>query len=175
MLSHLRNLNVKLWVDGDKLRCSGAANALTRDLQEKIKAHKSDILDYLKNGKGIRPDKAPEPFFKRNQNEENIPLSLSQQRMWYLDQLEPEKPVYYIPSGFHLKGPLNILALEQSLTEVLTRHESLRTTFPSFGGQPIQKISPPSPIHLPVVDLQALPEEKRIPRTAIIISRERSR
>lgn len=161
ILSQIRGLDVKLWVEGDKLRCSGAANVLTRDLQEKIKAHKSDILDYLKNGKGIKADNEPEPFFKRHPHEENIPLSLSQQQFWYLDKLHSGNPIYQIANKFQLTGPLHFLALEQSLTEILTRHESLRTTFPSFDGQPIQKISPPCPIHLPIVDLQSLPEDQR--------------
>src|ERR1051325_5518568 len=57
------------------------------------------------------------------------PLSFAQQRMWFLDQLEPDSPLYNIHMGVELLGPLNVSVLQRSIAEILRRHEILRTTF----------------------------------------------
>src|SRR5439155_14065030 len=93
--------------------------------------------------------------------DEDLPLSFAQQRLWFLDQLEPDSSVYNIFSGLRLKGPLDIGALEQSLTEIVRRHEALRTTFSTVEGQPVQVISPMLRLPLPVMDLSHLPEVER--------------
>src|SRR4051812_20172481 len=84
----------------------------------------------------------------------HLPLSFAQQRLWFLDQLTPASPVYNIWEIVRLKGPLDLSALEWSLSEIVRRHESLRTVFPSHEGQPVQVISPASAFPLSIVDLQ---------------------
>ncbi|HWS86509.1 MAG TPA: amino acid adenylation domain-containing protein [Pyrinomonadaceae bacterium] len=90
-----------------------------------------------------------------------LPLSFAQQRLWFLNQLEPGNPFYNIPSAARLEGRLDVAALEQTLTEIVRRHEALRTTFASEGGEPVQLINPAEPLTLPVTDLSALPEVER--------------
>ncbi|HKI02160.1 MAG TPA: amino acid adenylation domain-containing protein, partial [Thermoanaerobaculia bacterium] len=85
------------------------------------------------------------------------PLSYSQERLWFLDQVEPGSAALNIPSPVRLHGALDRHALETSLGEVVRRHESLRTVFRSAGGQPVQVIRPRLAMPLPVVDLLALP------------------
>ena len=70
-----------------------------------------------------------------------LPLSFAQQRLWFIDQLEPGNSVYNFPAAVRLKGPLNMLALEQSLNEIVKRHEALRTTFAIVDGRPVQIIA----------------------------------
>ncbi|WP_421655811.1 amino acid adenylation domain-containing protein [Leptothermofonsia sp. ETS-13] len=94
--------------------------------------------------------------------ETNLPASFSQEQLWFLSHLEGGSVAYNIPLAFRLVGALNVVALEQSLTEIVRRHETLRTTFPVVDGSPIQQILPPPPFRLSVVDLQALPETDRI-------------
>ncbi|MFB2921068.1 non-ribosomal peptide synthetase [Aerosakkonema funiforme] len=89
------------------------------------------------------------------------PLSFSQERMWILDQFEPGNPAYNRPSNIHLVGVLNVLALAQSLNEIVRRHEILRTSFPVVDGQAIQAIAPTLTISLPLVDLSHLPTSER--------------
>jgi amino acid adenylation domain-containing protein len=96
----------------------------------------------------------------RTQNE-NLPLSFAQQRLWFLDQLVPDAPIYNIPLAYRVTGRLNVAALEQSLREIVHRHEALRTTFTAVDGQPIQVIAPEIDLSLPVVDLRELVETKR--------------
>ena len=69
---------------------------------------------------------------------DTYPLSFAQQRLWFLHQLTPGNPVYNVPQPVHLKGPLNVLALEQTLGEILRRHEILRTTFLIVNGGPFR-------------------------------------
>jgi thioesterase domain-containing protein/acyl carrier protein len=92
----------------------------------------------------------------------NLPLSLNQERLWFLEQLQPGTSVQNLLHTFHLKGLLNVAALEQSLSEIVRRHEILRTTFPAVNGLPIQFITPNISLQLPVVDLQHLCLEERL-------------
>ncbi|MCW5978751.1 MAG: amino acid adenylation domain-containing protein [Bryobacteraceae bacterium] len=89
------------------------------------------------------------------------PLSFVQERLWFLDQVEPGNPAYNIASPLWLTGPLDRSALEESLSELQRRHESLRTTFAIAGDQPVQVIAPPSRVPLPVADLTGLPDAER--------------
>src|SRR5262249_22815904 len=85
------------------------------------------------------------------------PLSFAQQRIWMLEQSQPGSLFYKTEVSLHLNGALNIEVLEQSLTEVFRRHEALRTVFPIIDGQPLQMVTAPQPLHLPVTDLSHLP------------------
>lgn len=92
-------------------------------------------------------------------NPQEAPLSFSQQRMWLLDQLEPGNPAYNRPTNISLTGRLNVGVLEQSLNEIIRRHEILRTTFEQVNGQPFQKITPSIILKLPIVDLVTIPDD----------------
>ena len=93
--------------------------------------------------------------------DKHLPLSFSQQRLWFLDQYEPNSSVYNVPGALRLRGSLDIGALEQSLNEIIRRHESLRTTFSMVDGEPVQVIAPPVELSLSVVDLRDHPEGER--------------
>ncbi|MDF5714836.1 MAG: amino acid adenylation domain-containing protein [Rhizonema sp. NSF051] len=89
-----------------------------------------------------------------------LPLSFAQQRLWFLDQLEPGNPFYNISRAVILKGSLNVTALEQSLNEIVRRHEVLRTNFRDVDGYPVQEIASALNITLPIIDLGELLEEQ---------------
>jgi amino acid adenylation domain-containing protein len=91
------------------------------------------------------------------------PLSFAQQRLWFLEQLEPDGP-YKVPAGFRLRGPLQVAALEQSVNEIISRHEVLHTTFAEIDGQPVQIVAPRLTLSIPVEDLRGLPEVERAER-----------
>ena len=90
-----------------------------------------------------------------------LPLSFAQQRLWFIDQLEPGSSVYNFPAAVRLKGPLNVAALKKSLDEIVKRHEALRTTFAIVDGRPVQVIAPRLTLTLPIVDLRELPQPER--------------
>ncbi|HEV2846639.1 MAG TPA: condensation domain-containing protein, partial [Thermoanaerobaculia bacterium] len=85
-----------------------------------------------------------------------LPLSFSQERLWFLDQLAPGNAAYNVPSFVRLRGRLDETALRRTLAGVTRRHEALRTTFGESGGLPFQVIAPAREIALPLADLSAL-------------------
>ncbi len=91
----------------------------------------------------------------------HLPLSFGQQRLWFMQALEPDSPAYNISFAERLKGVLDHRALEKTISEFAKRHESLRTTFSVTGGQLGQVIAPPQDLVLPVTDLSHLPEAER--------------
>jgi amino acid adenylation domain-containing protein len=84
---------------------------------------------------------------------EQLLLSYSQQRLWFIDQLEPASATYNMPAAIRIQGPLNAVALEQAFSEIIRRHESLRTSFPSIDGRPLQSISSVSTLFIHIVNL----------------------
>jgi amino acid adenylation domain-containing protein len=88
-------------------------------------------------------------------NADRNPLSFAQQRLWFLDQLQPGDPAYNIPQAWRLHGALNLAAFERALDEVAARHEILRTTFGVADGQPVQHVAPAGPIQPVFTDLSA--------------------
>ncbi|MBD2741472.1 non-ribosomal peptide synthetase [Coleofasciculus sp. FACHB-1120] len=100
-----------------------------------------------------------------------LPLSFAQQRLWFLDNLEPGLPDYNIPAPVRLIGQLDVAALEQSFNEIVRRHEIFRTRF-VMEGQPIQEIAPSMKVTFPVIDLQAFPEADREGKIKQLIAQE---
>ena len=73
----------------------------------------------------------------RRSQQNTAPLSFAQQRLWFLDRLSPENPTYKLPAAVRLPGPLNLSALQQTLNEIVRRHEVLGTAFSEVDGQPV--------------------------------------
>src|SRR6266545_2991597 len=90
-----------------------------------------------------------------------LPLSFAQQRLWFLDRLAPGTAAYNVPLGVRLAGDLSPDLLARAISEAARRHEAVRTTFETHGGDPVQIVHPPAPIPVPLVDLQGLPEPAR--------------
>ncbi|MFI5777056.1 amino acid adenylation domain-containing protein [Nocardia sp. NPDC051570] len=88
------------------------------------------------------PGDAGRPPLVRADRPQRIPLSLAQQRMWVINQIDPAAPAYNMPFGIRLSGALDHAALRHAVMDVLDRHEALRTYFPADGGQPYQRIVP---------------------------------
>jgi hypothetical protein len=89
-------------------------------------------------------------------------LSFAQQRSWFLDQLTPENPFYNMPKTIRLVGQLNVPALNQTLNEIVRRHETLRTTFTLVDGRPRSFVLPQVKLKLRSAGVQALPEAERL-------------
>ncbi|HEX9939796.1 MAG TPA: amino acid adenylation domain-containing protein, partial [Longimicrobium sp.] len=94
--------------------------------------------------------------------EGDLPVTFAQERLWFVDALDPGSPVYAIPFSYHITGGLDPDALRRALAELVRRHEPLRTTLPAVDGVPVQRIAPPpSDFDLPVADLRHLPADER--------------
>ena len=120
-----------------------------------------------------KSDVVEAPPIARVPREGNYPLSFTQRRMWFLNQFEPGLTAYNIPGVVFTEGAINPLALEAAFTEVVRRHEVLRTTYVAEGEEAVQVIHPPLPFFLAVIDLSALREEDR-QREALQLARESS-
>ncbi|WYM00562.1 MAG: amino acid adenylation domain-containing protein [Gloeotrichia echinulata CP02] len=116
------------------------------------------ILKYLK--KKVE-DKTNQPISLVSRESNIFPISFSQERQWFIEQFNPNSPLYNLPNIVRMKGHLNIDALEKSFTEIVNRHEVLRATFTLVDGQPVQMFSPPQSLTLPILDLSHLNEEDR--------------
>ena len=93
-----------------------------------------------------------------------FPLSYTQERLWFLDQFDPNRATYNVPVFLHLRGPLQVPVLEACLREMACRHETLRTHFATQAGQPVQVVMPIEQVEWPallVVDMEPLPEHER--------------
>ena len=89
------------------------------------------------------------------------PLSFAQERLWFLNQLEPESSAYNESNVTRLSGSLDMPALKKTLNQIVVRHEVLRTTIAVVDGAPQQRMAPSRPIDLPVIDLRGLRDEDR--------------
>jgi acyl carrier protein len=101
-----------------------------------------------------------------------LPLSFAQQRLWFLDQFQPGSQSYNVPAAVRIRGPLQVAALERSLSEIVRRHEVLRTRFVLRQGEPVQEVLAAQELPLAVVDFSAWAEEPREQRVAEFIAAE---
>ncbi|GHH85683.1 hypothetical protein GCM10018793_54650 [Streptomyces sulfonofaciens] len=98
-----------------------------------------------------------------------LPLSFPQERIWFLEQLSPGNLAYNAQATLEFRGPLDVDALHRTLTEIVRRHEVMRTAFAAVDGTPVQQPLPPMPVHLPVTDLDGLPADEQERRTQEVL------
>ena len=108
----------------------------------------------------VAPQALPPPI-RRISRRQALPLTFPQEQIWFMSQLAPELLAYNVQFTVRFRGPLEPQLLARAFSEIIRRHEVLRTTFPEDQGQPVQKVHPPFPAHLPVIDLRALPAPGR--------------
>ncbi|QSQ25383.1 amino acid adenylation domain-containing protein [Pyxidicoccus parkwayensis] len=103
------------------------------------------------------------------------PLSFAQQRLWFIDRMEPGNPVYNIPLALRLEGVLDTLAMERAVHALVQRHESLRTTFRQDEHGSVQVIAPEAHVPPTVADLRGLPDDVREEETRRQVEEEARR
>ncbi len=101
-----------------------------------------------------------------------LPLSFAQRRLWFIDQLEPGSAAYNMPFALRLRGRFDPAVLARAVTEIVRRHETLRTVFAVVDGEPVQVVRVAAPVALPVTDLRSLPAESREREVARLTSEE---
>jgi amino acid adenylation domain-containing protein len=125
---------------------------------------------------GLAGDSAPvAPPIARADRDRPLLASFAQQRLWFLDQLDPGQASYNIPTAVRLVGDLDVPALEAAINEIVRRHEVLRTTFSSEAGIPRQVIADDLRLSLGVDDLGHLDPEARQAEAARLIAEEARR
>ncbi len=101
-----------------------------------------------------------------------IPLSFSQEQLWFFHQLTSEEFVYNEPCTIRFPGAINVDALEKALNKIIKRHESLRTRFLTVDEQPVQVIAPPDTFNLTLVDLRQFPPDLREAETLLMATKQ---
>ena len=163
LLTELGSREIVLRRDGDKLLVNAPIGAMTPELASQIREQKTEIIAFLASAQG------PSHIISKAPEGQAPTLSFAQQRMWFLDQLEGGKDPngigsahYNIPIPLRLSGQLNIPALERAFSEIVARHEALRSRFPTFQGECVLEITEPTLLSIPLHDLsdEVHPEEK---------------
>src|SRR5918998_909207 len=101
-----------------------------------------------------------------------LPLSFAQQRLWFLNEFQPDSSEYISPSAVRLRGGVDSAALARALGGLVARHESLRTTFETVEGRGVQVVHPPGEVQLPVLDLAGLAEAERCAELERVLAQE---
>jgi hypothetical protein len=158
-LGHLQGLGVKIRIKGDNLHCSARKGLLTPELRAELARRKRDILASLpSNGDYTTADR---PALRRVIRGDQSPLSFGQQRIWFLSQLDKGNPFYNVPEAVRLRAAASVAALGQVFSEIVRRHEVLRTKFAVTNGHPVQVLVPAEPIVLSLIDLRDVTGSER--------------
>jgi amino acid adenylation domain-containing protein len=126
-----------------------------------LSAEERELLDLMLAEEGVELETTPR-IARRPEGREELPLSFAQQRLWFLELLQPGTPVYNISSAVRLNGSLQLGALRQTLNEIVRRHEVLRACFPAVQGLPVQRIARRLELALPLIDLVGVADGQRV-------------
>ena len=137
-LSDLANQDIKLWMDGDRLRCNAPQGVITPEIQTELKNRKAEIIQFL-DQLGSEEQISSRTIIPIPRDGQ-LPLSFAQARLWFLYQLEGATGTYNMTGALSLSGSLQVEALKQALGAIIQRHESLRTSFQTVDGVPVQVI-----------------------------------
>ena len=151
LLVNLTQAGVELWVEEGRLRSRAPEGAITPILREQIRLQRDEIITLLQQHSDNPTTRRIRPTPRTQQ----LPLSFAQQRLWFLAELG-NSVAYNMPLALEIEGKLAVTALQQTLSEIVQRHESLRTTFVLQEGVPYQVIHPARSFDLPVVDLRGM-------------------
>ena len=158
LVGELRRANVRVWSEGDQLRYRATAGALTVELKSEMRQRKGELLEFCRRA---RPEPQVPPLGPIPRNGP-LAISLSQQRLWLLQQIEGPSPTYNVAQALLLTGRLDLGVLERSLGEIIRRHEALRTTFTLLDDEVRQRIAPYNAFQLPAIDVRDRPSEARL-------------
>lgn len=157
-LSKLRESNIQLRLEGEKLKYQAPKGVVTKEILSEISGRKGEIIAFLKQVSASNQEEAPIPRLERD--EIGLPLSYTQQSMWFFDHYSKGNPVFNICNAMKMSGDLHKDLFIKALNYLVERHESLRTTFRNVDGRPLQVIHPAFPVEIPEIDLRAVPKEE---------------
>lgn len=166
-LSDLRKKDIRLTLDGEKLKINAPAGALTDEIKIQLRDRKAEIMAFLQEADQSRDTSIPVAI-----REGDLPLSYSQQRLWFMEQLNPGSAVFNMPCILKISGPLDIEILRKAFEEIVRRHDSLRTRFEMRNGEGTQIIEPASNWLLPVEDVSDFAAEEKENKVREFIAQE---
>jgi len=159
-LNTLRQSGIRISKQGNSLQIKAPPETLTPELRQQLAKRKADILSFLAD---FDSPSDTLPVIQPVSRNQALPLSFAQERLWFLEQLTPDNAFYNSPLALRLIGGLDREALQQTLNELVRRHETLRTTFSNQGGTAFVQIHPLPETGVPIeqVDLSAKEESEQ--------------
>jgi amino acid adenylation domain-containing protein len=170
-LGKLSRLNIRLRVDGDRLVCTAPKDVLTAELQEEVGRRKMQILALLGTHASDLPHSSS--LVRRPPNAGPALASFGQERLWLLQQLNPGSFGYNIPGAIRLHGPLQVESLESALSEIVRRHEILRTTLSLRDGILLQVVNAPFRIRLQRSHIDSTATDQRLENAITSLAQQR--
>ncbi len=158
-LTSLRKSGITITLNDDRLEINAPSGEVTESLKNELKLRKKEIVNFLRETN--KPREIKDEPITPIARDQDLFLSPSQERVWSLTQLMPQNPFFNMYNAFTIEGPLDALVLENSLQEIIRRHEILRTTFSSIIP-PVQIISPEVIFTLSRVDLRKHDQQTKI-------------
>jgi len=168
LIAELREQGIRITAVDGELEVDAPAGALTPELRERIVARKPELLRLLSWSR--RAGQAAAHALTPVARDGRLPLSWAQQRLWFLDQLEPGSSAYNISWTVRLTGALNMAALQSAFDQLVARHETLRTRFPENAGVPYQQIDADVSVVIQQEQLPGVADEKLRARLARLAS-----
>ncbi|WP_316186189.1 non-ribosomal peptide synthase/polyketide synthase [Bradyrhizobium sp. SZCCHNR31011] len=157
LLSLLRRDGVQIWSENGQVRYRAPRGVMTRERIDEVRARQQEITAFLED---IRSQNSElPPVVPRCTSE--LPLSFAQERLWFLEQLGSAGSSYHVAVALRLEGELDANALEQALSEIVWRHEMLRTRFETVSGRAVQIVDPAASYRLDVLDLSHLSRQEQ--------------
>jgi amino acid adenylation domain-containing protein len=156
LLEALRARDIHLVVDNGKLRVNAPKGALSDEVKATIAARRDAIMDHLRSAGAQKVHEAVDGI-PRAERRAPLPVSSAQQRLWFLDRMEPERPYYNIGGSVRLRGPLDAALVERAVEHLVRRHESLRTTLGERDGAPDVQIHETARVPFDLADFSHLP------------------
>ena len=149
-LASLRKKGLELWVEGNNLRYRGASEVLTKELLEQLRLKKVEIVNALKSAV---PKSREETAISKRKGDGPVRASFAQERLWFLEQLEPGGSHYNIPVSFRIKGKLDVVLVKECFELLVKRHEALRTRYEVVSGQVTQVVEETVSVGMHVEDV----------------------
>lgn len=155
-LNQLRSQDIQISVADGQIKINAPQGVLTPELKYELKNRKSDIMAYFEKANRLVDQQEPIVAVPRVGN---LPVSFAQERLWFLEKLNPGEAAYHIPFALVVTGKLDIDALQQSTQALINRHETLRTTFREVDGQPVSVVHTPMQIRIEHLDTAVTEDE----------------
>src|SRR5205823_609610 len=146
------------------------SNDVGKKIQQLSPEQRILLQERLRQGKGDHENTIP----RRTPTDPRV-LSFGQQQLWLVDQLSPGTSAYNVPYPVHIRGALNVEALQRALDGVVGRHEVLRTLFVDRQGQPLPLVAKQWSVELRDVDLRHIPESQRQGEIALLLKKDAGR
>jgi amino acid adenylation domain-containing protein len=160
-----RDIQVSLG-DDDRLRVSAPKGALDDQMKAEMTARRAELIAALRSAKQPALSRHSEPLrdsgaLRRIPRDGPLPVSFAQQRLWFLDKMDPGRSQYNIGGGMRYHGKLDVAVLARAIHQLAARHESLRVSIGERANEPWPRIAETSDMTIHIVDLTDDPFETR--------------